>query len=596
MNSLYSKIYEISQDDIKRLPIRDFYGIFEKYTDLYAKGYGRSGQLIEVNKPGRLAYNISVYIDNTPVSNPYNKRFDFSNISLELVDRIKINDNYLASSSGLRIDIFTKNIVLNETVSKDDSTKTTINEPFSEVDYKDAFFNHRDLSISLAQNFTENSSFFLFGNILNYMDYRERGDIFNFPLEIQDYFAKINLPNFSDKFLSKNMMSSSYYKKEFVEKLDTLETTNEKYKFSLKSRVFSSEIEQDILFTDDAIFSLHRDKISGDRNYNEYYTREYDRYFFNNVLNFSFKGTDSFFSLENIMNNTSLNYIDYENDYKINETIYENNLSLDFNIFNHFLTNKLGYYYKYSDDLGNINSLSLNMIGDKFIGNTFIENNTTLFFSDKEKLESDTMKLGILENQFYFGKKFSNLFSDFIQEAVFSVGFNFINYFEAKQISPLSPYPAHLFPNYTLNEDDGQLHLLFNSDISFWDNKANLKASYKYRVDESYMIIYNPIHNIRTTVSFTDKYFKDDLTVNFRASHVYSDYFVNETNRQFKNNFSLNLSFRILDLEVYYGIDNIFKTQYLGYNVNPYYEYQTVDGYNMQPNDEIWGVRWVFYH
>ena len=428
------------------------------------------------------------------------------------------------------------------------------------------------------------------------MDYRERGDDFIFPLEIQNYFTKVNLPSASNKILLNNTITSSYYKKEFVEKLDTLETTNEKYKFSLNSRIFSDEIAKNVLFTDNTILSFHRDNIVGDRDSNEFYIREYDRYFFNNVVNFSFDGKNSFFNLENIANNSSLNYIDYENDYKINETIFENTFSVDFDLSDNFLINNFEYYYKYSDDLGNTNSLSLNILGEQFIGNTFIENNTTLFFSDNEKLGVDTMKLGIFENQFYFGRKFSNLFSDFIQEAIFSIGFELINYFEAKQISPLSIYPSYLTPLYGLNEDYDHLHLLFNSDISFWENKANFRISYKYRVDESNMKIYNPSHNLRTTISFTDKFFKDDLTVNFRVSHVYSDYFVSEISRQFKNNFSVNLSFKILDLEVYYGIDNIFKNQYFDYDVNPYYNYQTIDGYYMQPNDEVWGVRWVFYH
>ena len=510
-----------------------------------------------------------------------------------------INDNYLGSSSGLRIDIFTKNIVHNEkNRNKTDSTKISIAEPFSEVDYKDAFFNYRDLSVTIAQNFTEESSFFIYGNILNYMDYRERGDIFLFPLELQDYNLKLNFPDLSDKILSDNIISSSYFKKEFIEKLDTLETTSEQFKLFLKSKVFSKEISNDILFTDNAILSLHREKILGDRDSNEYYIREYDRYFFNNIINFSIDGKTFMIDFEKITNNSSLNFIDYENDYKIDETIFENNLSINFNFLDNFLTNKFEYYYKFSDDLGNTNSLSLDIMGDKFVSNIFIENNATLFFSDKEKLGTDTMKLGIFENQFYIGKKIRNLFYNFIQDAIFSIGFDHINYFEAEQVSPIWTYPAHLTPVYTLNEDnDGQLHLLFNSGFSFWDNKANLKISYRYRVnDESSLVIYNPAHNLRTTLSFTDKYFKDDLTVNFRASHVYSDYFVSETNRQYKNNISLNLSLKILNLEVYYGIDNLFKNVYFDYDVNPYYKYQTTDGYFMQANDEVWGVRWIFYH
>ena len=60
----------------------------------------------------------------------------------------------------------------------------------------------------------------------------------------------------------------------------------------------------------------------------------------------------------------------------------------------------------------------------------------------------------------------------------------------------------------------------------------------------------------------------------------------------------INLRAKILDVEIFFGIDNLMKNKYDinndTYILNEHYGYQTIEGYDMQRFDEIWGVRWIF--
>ncbi|MFO7810711.1 MAG: hypothetical protein R6V47_05005 [Candidatus Delongbacteria bacterium] len=105
-------------------------------------------------------------------------------------------------------------------------------------------------------------------------------------------------------------------------------------------------------------------------------------------------------------------------------------------------------------------------------------------------------------------------------------------------------------------------------------------------------------NKVVTSISWSDRYFENDLELNISVNHIYSEYFI-EDQKETVNNLNFNLRARIADLELFFGSDNFLK-EFYGFNnryyrLNDHYKYSTVENFEMPGRDEIWGVRWSFY-
>ena len=147
--------------------------------------------------------------------------------------------------------------------------------------------------------------------------------------------------------------------------------------------------------------------------------------------------------------------------------------------------------------------------------------------------------------------------------------------------------------------------LLGSAIFRYSKSKVNLNISKNIdiKIEYSHLLtpktpINNPKATLISSLNFTDKYFDDELQISATVLHKYSDFYIAKDNRQIINDLGMNLRVKIIDVEIFFGIDNIVKNKYdinnNKYILNEHYDYQTIEGYDMQRVDEIWGVRWIF--
>ena len=176
----YSKLHFFSTEYLKNIPARDVYGILDKIADIHGLSYGQTGQSTQIKALGKDPFQSKIFIDDIPLTNFNSGISNLSTLSLDRIDNIVLDDSPVNSSS-INIYIYTK--------------EYEMDEPVTEMIYRDAFYNHRNISMHLGQRFSENSSFLLYAEITDYMDYRESSDRnFKYPYQKQNYNLRIKLP------------------------------------------------------------------------------------------------------------------------------------------------------------------------------------------------------------------------------------------------------------------------------------------------------------------------------------------------------------------------------------------------------------------
>lgn len=503
-------------------------------------------------------------------------RCDFSDISVERIDKIVINDTP-ADGSSLRIDLF--------------SSLKSIKQHESEVFYNDAFYNHRDLSVSMQQNFTENSEFKFFGQITDFMDHRDLEDIdFTAPYEKQDYSASINLP---DYFIIKPVVAGGFFRKKLFEfAADSLKQTEENYFLSVKGTlpVFISGLNNRLTglmqkkinnkksYLNCELYSLSGDLNWQNRDFSVFANSHLFYYNFekiNNQLNF----TETFGFRWQI---NSMLQINNENHLAINHDIIPDNpepgehittsttLPDDF-VLNDYLTKEFGNINNNNQNGGSVISVLINLpSGFDLNWQSAYFKGSSGFDLWRQNSETATHQF-IINNRFEY-QQLKNLISAGIQ-------------------SVMDYQNTQTQPQYQLDIRN-QLNWNNYLDILIWTNCLLNQKSQPLQSD----------YSLTSELNYHNIFYKDQLTVNINLTHRYARFFpgYEDGSAEYLNNLSFKISAKIINCEIFYGNDNLLKQNYSfngsKYEANQHYFYQTIPGYNMMIRDEIWGVRWTFYN
>jgi len=170
----YETVFE--RKDIENIASRDIYDILSKVYTLRGTGYGIIGQPVNFYGTGKSSPETALYIDDVF----YGKTVtDLSFISINTIDKIIIRD-ISSECAGSEIYIYTRD---HDPVI-----------PVSEIIYKDAFFNYRDLSVITAQRIKPGFSVSFSGEITDYCDNRDYSDNFSYPYLKQHYALKMRFP------------------------------------------------------------------------------------------------------------------------------------------------------------------------------------------------------------------------------------------------------------------------------------------------------------------------------------------------------------------------------------------------------------------
>lgn len=174
--SLHSRTSVFNSETVKNIAARDAYDLITKICSVHGISYGITGQPVMVKRIGKVSAEISLYIDGVY----YGKSVaDLSFLSVDQIDRIIVDDRSI-ENSGLTVNIYTKAF---------DSAA-----PVTEIKYRDAFFNYRNLSADIFQHVTKDFSFLISGEIFDWKDNRDKYDDFKYPLEKQNYRIKLIMP------------------------------------------------------------------------------------------------------------------------------------------------------------------------------------------------------------------------------------------------------------------------------------------------------------------------------------------------------------------------------------------------------------------
>ncbi|MBN1971630.1 MAG: hypothetical protein JXR48_12720 [Candidatus Delongbacteria bacterium] len=519
LNFLEGSSYSFGKNEFRFYPARTVYDILKTIPGYHLKTYKQTGQDIRIYKNGAVEKTISIVVDNLAIGT-YNE-MKLEDFSLSIIDSISICDDPL-SSSGSTIKIFTK--------------KLNSRDVCSEVSYRDAYLNHRDLDIYLAQRFSKNYKFKIYGNITDYMDNREDDDFYNYP------------------YLRQN------------------------YNFSLRRE--GETINQDLKF---GYFRSQRFNFAKDST-KEVDTRYNGEYTYNYIL-----------AKYNIFGGIRAEYGEFKGDSYNEETgqLIISSLEDRKRSLGLFFSNSKGL----SDDLMDVSIIGSNEseflkfnVRERLIAG-LLENDK--FYTAGELLLSK--KLGY----FILGEAVSISFSDekYRRVSLLSKRFqaDFRNEFDFFSVSVKTEYEFSYDYRELYNRDLYQ-DLTFDLNIDLFKH-FSINSSYYKSLGEVLSLDHTD-YSINSRLSWFDNFFDEELDISISLLHRYSEYLADGTN-QIENNFGLKISAIIKTFEAYYSISNGYRNTYNSitedYSFNPNYHYQTVAGHNMMGYDEIWGIRWTFW-
>lgn len=514
----------LNREDIRNIAARDVYDLLSKISEIRASGYGVSGQPVMFGGAGKISEGVELFIDDIYYGQTV---YDLSFISVDQIGRIE-TDRSSGSNGGICIKIYT--ISYNSEI------------PVSEVIYRDAFFNYRNLSANIYQNFNDDYSFLLSGEFFDWKDNREQADNFRYPYQRQDFRFKLYFP---DYWKIRPGFEAQY-------------SAEDKYLlYSDSSHAASSRFRTSVYF-DNTTEDLLSNRL---------------------VITHELDPQEMRTSILNAYDNFT--YGDSTGQLEITPGItFEHNKETYFYLnpeyrFSSFIDARLrGYagYYGQSD-----RTLSAHAEFGKEFNHSFYINTLHGYFYNEKEGSSNPEEF--FENYISAGRKFRT--EKTIHEL--GAGFDIISYLNrpyGMSFGFWEPQREYLRLKY---------HINISSKIKFrWDYLKSLNSAV---FDD---ILYKTV----SQADFSDSYFNEKLNINISVQHVYSEYYVNDI-KDLMNNLSFNLRARIVNLELFFGSDNFLKSSYsFGGNtlrVNGHYSYETVDGFGMRRHDEIWGVRWIFY-
>ncbi len=510
--SLNSRTVVLDSGAVRNVAARDLYDLLTKISSVHGFSYGIIGQPVMLQRIGKSSAEISLYIDNIY----YGKNTcDLSFFSVDQIESIILDDRSV-ENSGMTVSIYTKSY--NSVV------------PVSEVNYRDAFFNYRDLTANIFQHATDSFSFLVSGEVFDWKDNRDRYDDFKFPYQKQNYRVKLIMPQMKS---TKPVIDVSYMKED-------------KFTLAADSTHIKPENLRSVLYFDSRLDSTKNNRFSAvhiheiNKNTSNYFSF-YDTYTFDDTLS-------RFESKAGFDTEAGKNHLFY--------------IGSDFSRRS-FVDYSLNGYFALNDESDQTRSLHLDFSKD--LNSIICFETTHGYFSE----DTNDQNIDLLENFFTLKKSIKSGNS----ALNFSAGYDMFNY---KGSSGRDFYRLEFSADY-------KNKLIFRNEY--------LKSASGKISDAVFM------NNI-STVTFSDKYFNDKLTLNFALYHNYSEYLIGSS-MEYMNNLSLNFIARIVNFEFFFGSDNFLKDKYEfndnTFEVNKHYKYRTIDGFDMRTMDEIWGVRWIFY-
>ena len=535
-----AEIIEISHLEIRRHNFKTVYELLVSYPSLTGYSYGQTGQPVNFYQSGKPAAIARVYLDSLLLNDAHSAIYDLSDISIEKLEKIIINTNS-AETAGLRIDLISDRARPGK-------------EHESRVFYNDAYFNHRDLAFTVKQNFTAETDFRIFAQITDYMDNREYADQdFLAPYEKQDYTATLRLPDF---WLQKPLMEGGFFRKKFSDfSLDSLRQTEERYFLRLQSS---------LPITITGLY--HSLSAAWQKNVNSTLgLRNCDRYSADLSLNWQI----SDFNLNSISNYQMLDF--YQ---QIQQTIFSENLNFNWH-YDSLITIRNENWLSLQDNqthiTGNSAGLELNLpMGISLAGNsTYRKTGTSenTLINDAENLSSELT----LSHR-------KNLASaQYLAKIAFSS-------FENLQ-----------------NSSQKAIYGCTAAITAGWLETIDFNLRYFTSLDRD-PDLPGTDYTLNSEIGYHQQFYNGQLTINILAGHRYTRYFPGYSDNRvaYANNLSFKTSAKILNCEIFFGMENLLKKVYTfegnDIEVNPHYFYQTVPGYDMPHKDEIWGIRWTFYN
>ncbi|MBN2857785.1 MAG: hypothetical protein JXN63_05225 [Candidatus Delongbacteria bacterium] len=521
---LFGGQHFFDRDDIRNIAARDIYDLLSKISEIHASGYGITGQPVMFERAGKLSNGIELYIDDIYYGRTV---YDLSFISVDQIERIETG-RVSGSSGGLSVKIYT--LSYNSEM------------PVSEVTYRDAFFNYRNLSANIYQNFNEDYSFLLSGEFFDWKDNREQADNFRYPYQRQNFRLRLNFPEYS---FTKPGFETQYF-------------TEEKYVLESDSSYLESSRFRTSIYFDNSSGNIISNRLV--------ITHELDT----KAMKTGILNTYDSFILGDSLNQVEITP-GITAQYNTKTYFY---IKPEYR-FNGSAEAVFGGYAGYCDKDNKTLSANAHFCKE-FEGSLYINTSHGYFYNEKE-VSSNPEEF--FENYISAGKKF---LSGKITHDL-GAGYDIISYFNRPYGMPFDqwePQREYLRLKY---------HLNFGSTIKFgWDHTAALNSNV---FDD---IAYKNV--IRA--DFSDRYFNDKLNINISLQHVYSEFHINDSS-EIMNNLSFNLRARIVNLEFFFGSDNFLKNSYTfgdrTFTVNDHYSFETIKGFEMRRHDEIWGVRWIFY-
>jgi hypothetical protein len=503
--------------DIENTAARDIYDILSLVPELQGISYGITGQPVYFRSADRSSFAISLYIDDIP----YGKNItDISFLPVGTISSIVIDDRSV-ENQGISLYIYTKN--------------NNPEVPVTQIDYKDAFFNYRDLSASISQKYSNDVSFYITGSLLDWKDKRESTDIFRYPYQRQSHSAKIKMPEI---FSMKPEFIASYTKEN---------------KFRLDTD--SSYVKDYSLVT-----SLTLDKKLSGKSSNR--ITAVNRFENGKSEDLLFK--NKFSAGDSIRSYSASGEVILDNDGPTGAGLRTDLSALSF--VDYSLTGYLGTANGDNTDFSLHGGLKKDLGGLVKLSSS---HSYSHFRTDNNE------NTAIFRNCFYAGRTFGS------GDLTLSVGagINMTSY-----------------PEYPDGYETGRRDYLKHEAGIAWKKLFRLRSSGITLISEKFSG--SMISNNVTSADFSERYFKEKLGINISIYHKYAHYLLG-TRGEFHNNLGFNLTARISDLEFYFGADNFLKDKYsFGdefFEVNPHYSYSTTGGFDMRSRDEIWGIRWIFY-
>ena len=465
--TLHSKTTLLDSEAVKNIAARNAYDLLTKISTVHGLSCGIEGQPMMLKRIGKASSEILLFIDEVY----YGKRIaDLSFLSVDQINNIVVDDRSV-ENSGITVKIYTK--TFNSDI------------PVSEVKYRDAFFNYRDLTADIYQHVTDDFSFLISGEIFNWKDNRDKYDDFSFPYEKQNYRLKLLLPELK---LTKPSLDITYTKDD---------------KFLLAHD--SSHVKSDLL----------RSAVYFDNRYSNEITNRLTAVH----LHETDGNTTNYFSLYNISTFTdSLNRLEG----KIGFNAQPGNGSLTYLRADYNRTAVINYgligYFSVSNDAENIMSTHLDLSKD--LG--FAEFETTHgYFSD----DTNEQKYALVEN--LFSVKKSLAYDNF--RFSFGTGFdrfdhkNDHNDFYRLEFG--TDYKSKIrFSNEYLRSASGKI-----SDTVFLNNLSALTFSDKY-FNEKLTVNLAFLHRYSEYLIGNNMNYMNNLSFNFRARIVNFEFFFGSDN------------------------------------------------------------------